>query len=113
MTTESPKELQTTSDINVPNIRAIQNKKNIFVCRTQAGFNQALKKFRSDPEKFEVRGFPTSYPCLVVLTWEEDRGRLYIRCNELHMSVLRNIVEQDSQDTNLLLTQSSQNARTE
>lgn len=64
-----------------------------YVCRTQAGFKQAVKHFmRSDSlipaQRCNIEGYPTSYPALVSLT-TGYRGYTYIQANSIHLKALR------------------------
>lgn len=87
--------------ITVPNFRQVGRKRNAFVCRTQAGFKQALNKYNDD-WKGNLVNYPRSYPCLVVFSQEYNGGGFNVRCTVISMNSLRDIIEQDKADNERL-----------
>ena len=66
----------TPTDDATKNVVQIDNV--TYLCWTQAGFRKALKLFNCG-EKMEVRGYPTKYPAMVVLSLAYT-GYEYTRC---------------------------------
>ena len=64
-----------------------------YLVRTQAGFRQAFKHYEEDGDikPSEVRGWPRSYPCLVVFS-QGYEGYTYIRAQCIHINKLRDFV---------------------
>lgn len=84
------------------------HKGNIFVCRTQAGFAQALRKFAEPDEdsfssiKDKLTNAPSEYPCLVIFNWAYN-GYSYVDCTSIRINKLKDIIEQDNKDNESLL----------
>jgi hypothetical protein len=59
-----------------------------YVCRTQAGFKQALRDFTGPEPAFdrtESHGYPKSYPSLVTLSWGYA-GHDFVRAQCMHVN---------------------------
>ena len=78
----------TPTDDATKNVVQIDNV--TYLCWTQAGFRKALKLFNCG-EKMEVRGYPTKYPAMVVLSLAYT-GYEYIRCVAYSMSDLEEVL---------------------
>ncbi len=69
-----------------PNFRKLKDR--IYLVRTQAGFMQAVHDvWGMDTEDLEVYGFPTEYPCVVVLS-TAYAGYHYLQCFSMHVNAL-------------------------
>lgn len=78
----------TPTDDATKNVVQIDN--NTYLCWTQAGFRKALKLFNCG-EKMEVRGYPTKYPAMVVLSLAYT-GYEYTRCVTYSMNDLEEVL---------------------
>jgi hypothetical protein len=52
----------------------------LYIVRTQAGFKQAAKEFWNSDSKPDIKGYPKSYPALVVFS-DGYAGYNYVRAN--------------------------------
>jgi hypothetical protein len=79
-----------------PNLTRV--KAGVYVVRTQAGFRKATKEFWKEMGRedttLELSGWPTAYPCLLVLNIAYQ-GYDYITIDTLTFNQLHEILEQD------------------
>ena len=86
-----------------PNMVRIGNS-NIFIVRSQAGFNKAVKLFKDGEDYIDstVFDYPTIYPALVSLSLGY-RGYHYVNVNWIHLNeikgVLKDMKEENVSDT--------------
>lgn len=67
----------------------------IYLVRTQAGFNQAVKEViddRYEYQSMEVYGFSTSYPAIVSISIGYA-GYHYVQCTSVHVNIMKEAIE--------------------
>lgn len=69
-----------------PNKIRVQN--GMYIVRTQAGFNAAIKEMYDDFKEMRVYGYPKSYPSLVTISMGYDGGE-FIQCKSIHLDKLK------------------------
>lgn len=76
-------------------------KDNTYFLRSQAGFRKAIKEFHEDKSECDRKlvNFPTTYPCLVVLTSVYMGGCYATTCHILDSRDLSNIEKMNSRSS--------------
>lgn len=64
----------------------------LYIVRTQAGFNQALRHFHAPDSAEDVRGYPTAYPSMVHLA-SVYNGNIYTRAECFPLNEIKAAIE--------------------